>query len=96
MSHEHVPGRPCRFGTLKACDAAYAAFQARSQVELARRVVASGRAGPFRRDMTIFGQLVQVVAGDRETITNEDGLPSRQPFTRRLMAAVDALAQKGS
>lgn len=82
--------------TVKACDDAYADFQARSQVELARKIVASGRVGAFRKDSGVFAQLVLVVAGERDDILNEDGVPSQQPFTRRLRRAIDTLAQKGS
>jgi hypothetical protein len=52
------------------------------QVELAQQIVLAGRAGQFRRDKTVFGQVVQVLAGQRADIS---GIA---PFTNRLRAAL--------
>lgn len=89
MAHSHIPGAVCDIPTKKECDAAYADWQAAQQVALAARVVRAGRAGEYRRDVSVFGQLVQCLAGTKETITAGDGEESRQAFTKRVLAMLD-------
>lgn len=90
MAHSHWEGGPvCRFPTKKACEDNYANWQAAQQVVLAHRVVREGRAAAFRRDKSVFGQLVMVIAGDKETITAGDGEESQNAFTRRVLAMLD-------
>jgi hypothetical protein len=89
MPHTHWDGGPvCTFHTKKACDEAYADAQADSQVALALRIIAKGDASRFK-DTTVFSQLVQVLDGTRETITNKDGVEAAASFTKRLLAAVE-------
>jgi hypothetical protein len=88
MSHEHIPGKPCQFRTLTACNDAYQQMQALTWIELARRAIAAGRAPLYRKDSSTFGQLVQVLAGLKETITSKDGSPSGDAFSKRLLAAI--------
>ena len=83
MSHTHIEGGPvCKYKTKKECEAVYADWQANSQVDLADLIVRRGNADRYRRDNTVFGQLVQVRAGMREDI---DGKAS---FTERIRQAV--------
>jgi hypothetical protein len=90
VSHVHREGGPtCDLPTRKACDERYADWQAAQQVRLAALIVARGDAKNFRKDSSVFGQLVQVMGGLRETITNQDGLPSEAPFTRRVMRMLE-------
>lgn len=89
-SHVHLEGGlTCAYPTKRECDDAYADWQADQQVLLAARIVAGGRGERFRKDSTAFGQLVQVLDGRRETITNGDGVEASAPFTRRLLAALE-------
>jgi hypothetical protein len=97
MAHKHWKGEhpvygeapTCHFGTKKDCDNAFADWQAAQQVRLAARIVEEGRAQTYRRDETVFGQLVQCVAGTRQTITNDEGNPSQTPFTKRIVAMLE-------
>jgi hypothetical protein len=59
------------------------------QVELAAQIVLAGRTGDFRRDDTVFGQVVRIVAGQQADFLTKDGIPNRQPFTNRLRAAIE-------
>jgi hypothetical protein len=89
VSHTHWEGGPvCRFRTKRECEDAYADWQADQQVLLAARVVDMGRAGFHKKSSDVFGQLVLVLAGQKETITNSEGVESSAPFTRRVLAAL--------
>lgn len=93
MPHYHWPdkkGPLCRFKTKRECDQAYADWQAERWVYLAKSIVKKGHTGAFAKDDTVFGQLVRVVAGDKETITNDRGVESDSPFARRVLAALAA------
>jgi hypothetical protein len=72
----------------KARDNAYADWQAMQQVILAYNIVVGGRAKAFKKDDTQFGQLVQLINGDRDIFVNDDGNESRAPFIERLRAAI--------
>lgn len=88
-SHTHREGgKPCPL-TRKACDERYAEWQADQQVWLAHRIVQKGDGPRFRKDTTVFGQLVQVMAGERQTITNADGVEAQSAFTQRVLRALD-------
>lgn len=90
MSHFHSdPDRPCRHRTRKLCDEEYAAWQANSQVALARKVVAEGRVGAYAKDKTQFAQLVRIVAGEQSDFLTEDGVASEAAWIKRLRAALD-------
>ena len=90
MSHTHWEGGPtCSFSTKKACDDNFANWQAAQQVALAQRVVREGRAGHFRKGNDVFSQLVQVINGDKQTITAGDGEESQNAFTRRILAMLE-------
>jgi hypothetical protein len=73
----------CHFPTKAACDEAYAKAQAKAQVLLALRILASDRREKtlinLRKETSAFAQLVLFLAGERATI---DG---KAPFTRRLL-----------
>jgi hypothetical protein len=43
----------------------------------------------YRKDNGVFAQLVLVLAGERETITNGDGVESMTPFTKRILRMLD-------
>ena len=104
MSHKHYPkdlpgyaaAPTCSFRTKAECDDYFADYQAAQQVALAALVVEQGRAQMFRRDNTVFGQLVQVLAGDKDTITAGDGEESRASFTKRVLAMLVRYQQEGS
>lgn len=95
--HKHLPeddpwyprAPECTFPTKKACDNHFANWQAAQQVSLAHAVIRAGRQAAFRRDDTVFGQLVRVILGDKETITAGDGEASRAAFTRRVLAMLE-------
>jgi hypothetical protein len=92
MPHTHWPdkkGPVCKFRTKKECDEAYVNWQAHEQVRLAASVVAQGGAKAHSKSKAVFSQVVQMLAGERVTIQNDDGTPSGAPFTRRLLTAVD-------
>jgi len=84
-------------GTWSECDAAsanhYADWQAMQQVILAYNVVVGGRAGSYKKEQSLFAQLVQLIAGDRESLDNKDGTPSGSAFTQRVLAAIERLKQ---
>jgi len=75
--------------TAKVCNDQYADWQAAQHVALAHRVVREGRAGMYRHDKDVFGQLVQVINGDKATITAGDGEESQNAFTRRVLAMLE-------
>ena len=82
-------GDTCKLPTKKACDDAYADWQAMQQVRLAAYVIAQNRSGDYRKDKSVFGQLVQLMAGDRESLDNKDGTAASAPFTRRILSALN-------
>lgn len=89
-NHSHYEGGPpCDLSTKKACDERFADWQAMQQVLLAYLIVSEGRAKQYKKDDTQFGQLVQYIAGERESITNADGNASEAPWVKRLMAAIE-------
>jgi hypothetical protein len=91
VSHTHDGEHPCSKPSKKACDVAYVQWQARSQVMLAARIVANmtrDQRARWRKDSTIFGQLVAVLDSRQEDIMNEDGNPSQSPFVIRLREAL--------
>ena len=90
INHSHwVGGPPCDLPTKKACDERYYNWQADAQVALAVHLVDIGNADHFRRDNSVFGQLVLVMAGLRETITNGDGVQTENAWGRRILEAVE-------
>jgi hypothetical protein len=92
--HTHWPEEAalaCRFRTKKECDENYANWQAEQQVLLAEAVVRGDHGLSWKRHKqgnSVFDQLVLVIAGERPTITNGDGVESQAPFTRRVLAAL--------
>jgi hypothetical protein len=87
--HKH-DGEDCLSGlTGKECSDRYADFQAAQQVALAHHVVREGRDKGFRKGKDVFSQLVQVILGERETITAGDGEASQAAFTRRIVAMIE-------
>ena len=92
MGFEGGPGpQPCKFKTLKECGENYANWQAANHVRLAQRVVNEGRAGDYRKGKEVFAQTVRVLAGEQATIVAGDGEESRNSFTKRIIAAIEAL-----
>lgn len=88
-NHSHwVGGPPCDLPTKKACEDRFADWQAMQHVLLAYRVVVEGRQANFHKDKGQFAQLVQLIAGEREDIVNDDGNPSATPWVQRLRNAV--------
>jgi len=91
MPHTHHDGgRVCDLPTKKACDDRYAQRQAEEQVKLAQRIVSQGRAKSFKGS-TMFDQLVQIVNGTKDIITNDEGNPSQSSWARRLTTALKQL-----
>lgn len=89
MSHSHRPNTVCSAKSKKACDEKHANWQADQQVILALKVVAQGRSASYKKDDTVFGQLVRVLAGEKPGITNGEGNEASAPFTKRLLASVE-------
>lgn len=86
----------CDLSTKKACEERFADWQAMQQVILAHNVVARAQGAPVRRDgNSVFDQLVLVIAGQRATITNGDGVQSEAAFTRRILAALERYRAEG-
>lgn len=99
MSHTHDGEHPCSQPSVKACNAAYTQWQAWSQVLLAARVIehmTPDTRARWRRDDTIFGQLVKVMDGQQADVMNEDGNPSQSAFVIRLREALERYRREAS
>lgn len=103
MAHKHWPkDHPqYRFAPTcnlmkKDCDELYVEAQAREQVALAARIVREGRGPRWRKDQTVFGQLIAMLQGERDTISNADGNESEAPFTRRLVRVARERLSEGT
>lgn len=92
MPHTHWDGGPtCSHRTKKACDEAYADWQATQQVLLAVKVVRAGHVRGFKGDKSVTAQLVRYIAGEQADILNDDGNPHEGPWVVRLRAAIERL-----
>lgn len=88
--HTHQDGGPvCVHATKKACEEAYADWQAMQQVILAWRIASrSENLRPWRGG-SVFDQLVLVIAGAQADITTAEGNVSQAPWVKRLRAALE-------
>jgi hypothetical protein len=59
------------------------------QVILAYRIAMTGDVKPYRKDKTVFAQLVRYIAGEQEDMTNADGNPNQTPWVARLRSAIE-------
>lgn len=58
------------------------------QVILAYNIAARGETKPYRKDNSLFGQLVRHIAGEQADIMNDDGNPSQAPYAIRIREAI--------
>jgi hypothetical protein len=97
MEHTHgLRDIVCDLSTKKACEDRYSDWQAMQQVLLAYRVALRGDAPRYRKESSVFAQLVGYIAGDRESLDNKDGTASAAPFTKRILAAIDRVIVGGA
>ena len=88
--HTHREGGPvCDLPTKKACDERFQDWQAMQQVILAYNIAARGETKPYRKDKSLFGQLIRYIAGEQGDIMNDDGNSSQAPFTIRVRGAIE-------
>jgi hypothetical protein len=76
----------------KARDDMYVDWQAMQQVILAyNTVVKAGGETPasYRKEKGLYAQLVQLIGGTREDLTNDDGNPHEGAWALRLRAAIE-------
>jgi hypothetical protein len=88
----------CKYGAAnwgecdKASDNEFADWQAMQQVILAyNTVVKAGGETPtaYRKEKGLYAQLVQLIGGTREDLTNDDGNPHEGAWALRLRAAIE-------
>lgn len=87
----------CEYGasTWAECDRArddeFGDWQAMQQVILAYNLVVAAGGVPrwARGEHGQFAQLIQLIGGEREYLTNIEGNPAVSPWSQRLMAAVE-------
>lgn len=88
--HTHWEGGPvCDLPTKKACDDRKQDWDAMQQVILAFNIVQRGDIRSYRKEKSVFAQLVRYIAGEQGDIMNDDGNASQAPWVLRLRAAIE-------
>ena len=73
----------------KAAEASYRTWGYMQQVILAYNIVVGGRSMAFRKEKGLFAQLVQLIAGDRDELMNDEGNPSESRDAIGLREAIE-------